>query len=50
MKERERVLRRENKALRKALQDLTKTYVQVIDLFIETSMENVGLKPLKGKK
>ena len=44
-------LRLENRALRKALNDLTKAYVQVIDLFIAASMERVGLKPKKaGKK
>lgn len=44
-------LRLENRVLRKALNDLTKAYVQVIDLFLETSMEHLGLKPKKaGKK
>ena len=42
-------LKKENKVLKKALKDLTTAYVKVIDLFLEVSMENVGLKP-KGDK
>ena len=37
----------ENKRLRKVVTDLTKAYVEVIDLFLKCSMENIGSKPTK---
>ena len=37
----------ENKRLRKVVTDLTKAYVEVIDLCLKCSMENIGLKPTK---
>jgi hypothetical protein len=40
-------LAKENRRLRKALGDVTAAYVKIIDLFLECSMENVGLKPAK---
>ena len=49
LKKENKVLKKENKVLTKALKGLTTAYVKVIDLFIEVSMENVGLKP-KGAK
>lgn len=42
-------LKSDNKALRKALRDLTTAYVKVIDLFLACSMENVGLKPKRKR-
>ena len=40
-------LAKENRRLRQALRSITKAYVEVIDLFIQCSMENIGLTPKK---
>jgi hypothetical protein len=45
-------LARENKALKKTVRCLTKAYMEVIDLFLKASMEDLGLKyqPIIRKK
>lgn len=43
-------LAKENAALRKALRRLTIAQGKIVDLFIKSSMENLGIKPKRRRK